>query len=77
MAKPIRALVNPDLLVWARKTAGYSDTSIPAKKIRVAAATLESWERGKSLPSLAKARKLAETYKRLLPCFYAACAGGL
>jgi Zn-dependent peptidase ImmA (M78 family) len=70
MAKPIRALVNKELLVWARKTAGYPDTSVPAKKIGVPITTLESWEHGTSLPSIAKARRLAEVYKRPFAVFF-------
>lgn len=65
----IPALVTPALVRWARTTAGF-DVAAAAKKLKVAPATLESWESGSKPPSLAQLRKMATLYKRPLAVFY-------
>lgn len=69
MARTVKALINPELLVWARKTA-HVDTAHAAKCAKVTVTTLESWERGEDFPSIAKLRMLAKLYKRPLSVFY-------
>jgi len=68
--KSIPALVNKDLLIWARKTAGYRNIEATAKKVGVSVATLQSWETGTTRPTIAQARKLAEVYRRPLALFF-------
>lgn len=69
MARTVKALINPDLLKWARKTARI-DLSRAAKVAKVTETTLEAWEAGEDYPSIAKLRMLAKLYKRPLSVFY-------
>ena len=45
MAERFKANINPDVLVWARQTAGYSIEEA-ARKIGTSSAILEAWESG-------------------------------
>ena len=69
MARSVAALVEPDILKWARSTAGLSideaASSLQTKRERVAA-----WEDGAESPSMSQLRKMAAAYKRLLSDFY-------
>lgn len=69
MAERVKALVEPDLLVWARKTASLSIEEA-AKGIGVTVERLEEWESGKDAPTVNQLRKLADKYKRPLSVFY-------
>lgn len=60
-----RIEVVPDLLCWARTTAGY-DTAGAAKRLGVSVATLNKWEDGQLNPTIKQLRKIAKTYKRPL-----------
>jgi Zn-dependent peptidase ImmA (M78 family)/transcriptional regulator with XRE-family HTH domain len=61
----VRIPVNPDLLVWARETAGYSvaDTATRFKKDEE---EIRSWESGETVPTINQLRALAEFYRRPL-----------
>lgn len=69
MARSTEALVEADILKWARSTAGFSideaATSLQTKPEKVAA-----WEDGVASPSMSQLRKMAVAYKRLLSDFY-------
>jgi len=65
----VEALVEPELLVWARNKMGY-DIEVAAKKADVSPNSLEAWERGEGRPSVKSLRRLAKTYKRSLAVFY-------
>jgi len=69
MPKRIYALIKPIMLVWARETAGY-DKDTAAKKIGISKEKLEEWESGKSRPTIAQLKKIANIYKRPLAVFY-------
>lgn len=69
MARTVKALINPELLVWARKTA-HIDVARAAKAAKISVSTVESWEAGEDYPSIAKLRQLAKLYKRPLSVFY-------
>ncbi|HTY54183.1 MAG TPA: XRE family transcriptional regulator [Candidatus Binataceae bacterium] len=69
MARSVEAIVNPELLVWARTSGGY-DVAQAAKKLRVTPERLEGWEQGRQRPTVAQLRRLAEVYKRPLAVFY-------
>jgi Zn-dependent peptidase ImmA (M78 family)/transcriptional regulator with XRE-family HTH domain len=69
VAKRIEALVQRELLTWARKTAGF-EIAQAAKKLQVPPTRLEEWEHGDARPSVAQLRKLARVYKRPLGVFY-------
>jgi len=71
MSEPIP--VNPDILKWARKTAGLSvdDVVRKLKRKRVTAETVLSWENGEGSPSYPQLERIAyEIYKRPLALFF-------
>lgn len=68
MAKTL-ALINPDVLRWARDNAGLS-VDDAAKKAAVKPAKLAAWETGEDFPSIPQLRKLARVYRRPIALFY-------
>lgn len=62
--------VNPDMLVWARETAGLS-VEATAQRMKKAIETIELWERGDGAPTYVQLEKLAyQVYKRPLALFF-------
>ena len=59
MARSIKALANPALLTWARRSAGL-DVATAAKRLVVTEEVLKEWEAGGSQLTIAKLRKAAE-----------------
>lgn len=51
MSTTIRANINPDILVWARKTSGYS-LEEAASKMRISQDKLIAWETGAERPTI-------------------------
>ena len=71
MAKSAPALVKPELLTWARESAGLS-LNLAADLAKIDSATLEDWESGHDLPSISELRKLGAIYKRPIAVFFLA-----
>lgn len=69
MSKSIPALVKPELLVWARESAGYT-LEKAAAMAQFDALSVQEWERGHDVPSISALRKLGEVYKRPLAVFF-------
>ena len=69
MGEQIRAVVKPELLVWARTSARYR-VHEAAKKAGVSAERLAEWESGGSAPTINQLRTLANIYKRPLAVFF-------
>ncbi len=69
MAHSIPALVTPALLKWARERSGLTLGQV-GERADIHLTTLEEWEAGHELPSIAQARKLGEIYKRPLAVFF-------
>jgi Zn-dependent peptidase ImmA (M78 family)/DNA-binding XRE family transcriptional regulator len=69
MGERIEAMANPELLVWARTTAGYSIEEA-AKRAQINSARLSAWEAGSARPTIVQLRRLAEIYKRPFAVFY-------
>ena len=69
MAKRVEALVKPELLRWARRSA-HLELAEAARKAQVKPEALESWERGESRPSVPQLRKLGNAYHRPIAVFY-------
>jgi Zn-dependent peptidase ImmA (M78 family) len=62
--------VNPQLLRWARETAGYSVDEV-ARSLKKDAATVVSWESGDAHPTYRQLEKLAYSlYKRPIALFF-------
>ena len=65
--------VNPDIMRWARETAGYSieDVVDKIKRKRVTAKVVQDWENGNASPSYSQLEKLAyKIFKRPLALFF-------
>lgn len=69
MADRIEAVVKPELLVWARKSASLS-LEAAAKRAHVKPNQLKEWEAGTSRPTINQLRLLADAFKRPLAVFY-------
>lgn len=69
MKKSAEALINYKMLIWARKTSGYTTKGI-AKKLRIPVEKLKTWENGEKRPTIKQLRRLANYYKRPLALFY-------
>lgn len=70
--RSVRAVINPDLLVWARNTAGLT-IGDAARKLGVKATRLTEWEEsreGRLRPTVTQLRKAANVYKRPLAVFF-------
>ena len=65
--------VNPDVLAWARETAGLSIDEVVSRinRKRVSSETVLAWEKGTDAPSYPQLERLAyEIYKRPLAIFF-------
>lgn len=69
MHERVKAIVKPEILVWARESAGM-DLPEAASKLRVKVEKLEAWERGEDSPTVNQLRKLGNAYNRPLAVFY-------
>ena len=69
MAKRIFATVKPEILVWARTSAGFT-LEAAAKSMKVGLETITLWEQGDERPSVPQLRGLAALYRRPLAVFY-------
>ena len=65
----VKALINPELLVWARQQAGYSQEQL-ADAVGVESPTYAGWESGAEKPSVPQAKKLAKTCRISFAVFY-------
>lgn len=63
------ALINPELLIWARESANY-DVATAAARLDVDVERLTAWENGESHPSIAQLRRASEVYRRPLAAFF-------
>lgn len=62
MSSPIRAHINPKLLVWARECC-QMDTTYAASKLGMDVEKLEKWENGEQSPTIRQLRNLAKAYR--------------
>ena len=69
MPRSTEALVEPDILRWARDTAGLS-VDEAAHSLQTRPERVQAWEDGEEHPSMAQLRRMATTYRRLLSDFY-------
>jgi len=69
MAAQTRALVKPEVLAWARASAGFA-VAEAANKLGIDPDRLAGWESGEDAPSIPQLRKLADLYKRPLAVLY-------
>ena len=69
MARSVEALVNADILRWARDSAGFN-LDDAAEKIGVSSDKLSLWEEGEARPTIKQLFKLSSVYKRPATAFY-------
>jgi Zn-dependent peptidase ImmA (M78 family)/DNA-binding XRE family transcriptional regulator len=70
VARGLTALVEPDVLRWARESIGLTPQAA-ARKIGLSDETLvEQWEDGTAVPTIAKLREAARVYKRPLAVLF-------
>jgi Zn-dependent peptidase ImmA (M78 family)/transcriptional regulator with XRE-family HTH domain len=69
MAKSVKALINPAMLAWARKQAGFSPDEA-ARRLHLDEQRLSALESGEETPTFAKLLDIAELYKRPVSLFY-------
>lgn len=69
MPRSADALVDPALLVWARRSAGV-DLATVARRLQVDPQRVSEWEEGTRRPTVVQLRRLAGLYKRPLAIFY-------
>lgn len=69
MTERVEALVEKELLIWARDSASLT-TESAARKVGVKKEHLEIWENGDERPTIKQLRKLAQAYKRPIAVFY-------
>jgi Zn-dependent peptidase ImmA (M78 family)/DNA-binding XRE family transcriptional regulator len=63
------ALVNPDVLTWAREESGYPLEPV-AKRLNVKPEYVLAWERGDKKPTVRQAQELAKFYHRPFGVFF-------
>lgn len=66
----VKAIIKPDLLIWARKSAGFKKIEDAAAKIKVSTGKLSDWEAGLDSPTIVQLRIIANVYKRPIAVFY-------
>lgn len=59
-----RIPVESPVLQWARKSAGFHDASLAAKRLGASENTVTKWEDGSLQPTIKQLRTIAKTYKR-------------
>ncbi len=69
MPRSTEALVEPDILRWARATAGLS-VEEAASSLQTKPEKVQAWEEGGEHPSMSQLRRMAAAYRRLLSDFY-------
>ncbi len=70
MSKRVYAPVNPDILIWARKSVGY-DLATAAKKIGVSSPSrLEKFEKGLARPTTTQLLKISKVYDCPFAAFF-------
>ncbi len=69
MAKKLVVEVNPEVIKWARETAGYSKEET-AKKLKLSEKDYEKLEKGEQAPTFRQLKLLANLFKRPLSVFF-------
>ncbi|MCY3818602.1 MAG: XRE family transcriptional regulator [Gammaproteobacteria bacterium] len=65
----VEATPNPDVLKWARESAGYDFADV-ARRLRTSEDRVRGWEENVRRPTLGQLRKIAAMYRRPLALFY-------
>ena len=71
MPSSANALINKNMLVWARESAGLN-VEEAAQKLGVSEEKLSIWESGEAFPTIKQLKKIANGYKQSFAAFYLA-----
>lgn len=71
MPSPMRIPVKPEVMRWARETAGL-DVPTAAQRIGVKPERVAAWENGEAVPTIKQVRTIAATYHRPLATLFMA-----
>ena len=63
--RSVTAEVKPELLIWARETAGLEVTEVARRLSKI-----DKWERGDARPTVSQLETLSDLYKRPLAAFF-------
>lgn len=69
MSKTVKALITPEVFVWARNLDGITQDEA-SRKVKVKIDKLQEWESGISMPTLCQAKALAKYYRIPYVYFY-------
>jgi len=69
MSTSVKVKINPEVLVWARKTANYNIEKI-SKKMDLDSDRINDWENGKETPTYIQLLDLANYYRRPAMLFF-------
>ncbi len=69
MAKSIPALVEPDMLRWARESIDLAPVAA-SRKLNLPDGRVGAWEAGEERPTIAQLRRAAQLYRRSLGVFF-------
>ena len=69
MIKSSTAIINPELLLWARNSAKM-DIAYASKRLGVTEEKLLGWESGSTKPTIIQLRKAAKVYKQNFAAFF-------
>ena len=72
MSISVKAQITPEVLAWARTSAGFSQEEI-AEKLNQKSATreaIDAWEQGSAQPTYTQLENLAKIYKRSIAIFF-------
>ena len=72
MAKKNLALINKDMLIWARSETPFASSidQLTLRFPRISGEKLRKWKAGEELPSIREAKDLAKIYKLPFACFF-------
>ena len=70
MAKSVKALITPEVLMWVRQRRIKLDINYAAKRLKIDPERLEAWENGTKQPTFAQLKKIAKLYKTHISIFY-------
>ena len=67
--KSFTVSIEPEVLIWARKSIGMDFNDVAKKLKEITANTIENWEKGKERPTFSQLQRLSFIYKRPITAF--------
>ena len=70
MAKPVKALITPEVLKWVREKRIRLPMEDAAERLKLKSKQLEEWEDGTDQPTFSQLKKVGKLYKTHISVFY-------